>query len=62
MRRFLRILALVALATPSGALAFERWSVQIFGGAPYDFNLPLTTRQSGRPDLVHNLFGPGAEL
>jgi len=51
MRRLARILVLVALATPSGAPAAERWVLQLFGGAPYNFNLPLAIRQSGHPDL-----------
>jgi hypothetical protein len=29
----------------------DRWSFQLFGGAPYNFNLPLTVHQSGFPDL-----------
>jgi len=51
MRHFLRILVLVALVTPSDVFAEERWSLQIFGGAPFNFNLPLTIHQSGHPDL-----------
>jgi hypothetical protein len=51
MRQLFRILVLVALATPSDAFAVERWVLQIFGGAPLNFNLPLTIHQSGYPDL-----------
>jgi len=51
MTRLVRILALAALAIPSHAFAVERWSLQIFGGAPFNFNLPLTIRQAGHPDL-----------
>lgn len=51
MRQFLRILVLVVLVTPSDVFADERWSLQIFGGAPFNVNLPLTIHQSGHPDL-----------
>ncbi len=45
------ILLLAALAMPSGAHAADRWALQLFGGAPYNFNLPLRIHQSGEPDL-----------
>lgn len=51
MRQLARILILVALATPCDAFAVERWVLQVFGGAPFNFNLPLTIHQSGHPDL-----------
>ena len=51
MSRFFRILALAALAIPSHAFAVDQWSLQIFGGAPLNFNFPLTIHQSGHPDL-----------
>jgi len=51
MSQFFRILVLVVLAIPSNAFAVDQWSLQIFGGAPFNFNLPLTIHQSGHPDL-----------
>ncbi len=51
MRLLARILVAAFLAVPAGALAAERWALQIFGGAPYNFNLPLRIHQSGQPDL-----------
>ncbi len=51
MRLLARILLLAFFAAPSGALAADRWALQLFGGAPYSFNLPLRIHQSGQPDL-----------
>ncbi|MFA6147035.1 MAG: hypothetical protein WC899_02370 [bacterium] len=51
MRQILWILALLFLSIPSHALAVDQWSLQVFGGAPLNFNLPLTIHQSGHQDL-----------
>jgi hypothetical protein len=50
MRQVLRILAMVALIVPSDVFAVDLWSLQIFGGSPFNFNLPLTIHQSGYSD------------
>lgn len=51
MRLYFRFLALLTLVISSSAFAAERWSLQLFGGAPLNFNLPVTIEQSGHPDL-----------
>lgn len=52
MRRFFLFLLMGAFAaTPLKAFAVEQWSLQIFGGVPFNFNLPLTIHQSGHPDM-----------